>query len=61
MDYKERLVMEYEELTIRIAKLQCYLENNSTHDEKTELMEKQIEVMFGYKEILQRRILLEMK
>ena len=26
-----------------------------------ELMEKQIEMMFGYKEILQRRILLEMK
>lgn len=61
MDYKERLLIELIQVASRIAKLDMFLENNSIDNkEKLELMQNQLNVMMEYRNILQKRILLEM-
>lgn len=61
MDYKERLLNELLELTIRIVKLDSFLSGNNINDkEKLDLMGSQLNVMVAYREILEKRILLEM-
>lgn len=60
MDYKERLIYELEELTIRIDKLGKYIEKTNINDD-IRLETKQLEYMIMYKECLEHRILKLMK
>ena len=60
MDYRERLLNEYEEIVVRLYSLRKFLNENKVEKEKLELMEKQFEVMFEYKNILHQRICLEL-
>lgn len=55
--YKERMLIEFEDLVTKIAKAQKYIEES---DGKDELLVKQIEAMEEYKRILGIRILKEM-
>lgn len=62
MEYKERLLEELMALITKIAKLENFLKNaNLENKEKTELMSKQLDVMMAYREILAKRVLLEME
>lgn len=57
--YKERMLIEFEELVTRIAKAQKHNEGEKPSEE-AELLMKQIEAMEEYKRILGVRILREM-
>ena len=57
--YKERMLIEFEELVTKIAKLSKSLEGVKP-SEDVELLTKQMEVMEEYKRILAIRILKEM-
>lgn len=66
MDYKERLLIEYRELAIKRIKVLDFLRDCETNNipiskEKKDLLEKQLEFMNGYCEILHKRILIEME
>lgn len=56
MDFKERLIIELEELTIKIDRLGRYLEKQNVNDD-FKLEEKQLEAMARYKDCLEQRIL----
>lgn len=60
MDYRERLLNEYEEIVVRLYSLRKFLNENKVEKEMLELMEKQFEVMFEYKNILHKRLCLEL-
>jgi len=61
MEYKERLLNELLELTKKITKLDDYLNGNNTNDkEKQELMINQLDIMFAYRDVLEKRVILEM-
>lgn len=56
MEFKERLLIELEDLTIKIVKLKKYIEENKmTIDVKLE--ENQLQAMEVYKHWLEQRIL----
>lgn len=57
--YKERMLIEFEELVTRIAKLNKSLEGIQP-SEDAELLMKQVEAMEEYRRILGVRILREM-
>lgn len=65
-NYKVRMLYELLDLTKKIERLEQYIENTRDKSgterelEQNKLLNNQIEVMSTYKEILQRRILLEM-
>lgn len=60
-NYKERMLIEYRELIIRISKMECFFREDRKEDEqKIELMHKQIEIMNSYRSILEERFLLEL-
>lgn len=63
MKYKERLVSELRDLVIKITRLEVFLHNHSEdiEKEKIDLMNKQLVIMYEYLEILEQRIILEMK
>lgn len=56
MNYKERLLIELEELTIKIEKLKRYIEENKITS-YTDLEENQLSAMEVYKHWLEQRIL----
>ena len=60
MDFKERLIIELEELSVKIDRLGRYLEKQNVNDD-FKLEEKQLEAMVMYKECLEQRILKLMK
>lgn len=65
MDYKRRMLIEFDELITRKTKLDIYLSGltettNELEKKKLELMQKQFNLMSEYEEILLQRILLEM-
>lgn len=60
MDFKERLLIELEELTVKMDRLGRYLEKQNVNDD-FKLEEKQLEAMVMYKECLEQRILKLMK
>ena len=60
MDYRERLLNEYEEIVARLYSLRKFLNENKIEKKRSELMEKQFEVMFEYKNILHKRLCLEL-
>ena len=64
MEYKERMLRELRQLIERRTKLEIFFDNGldtSTElgKKKSELMEKQMNLMYEYEEILLQRILLE--
>ena len=60
MDYRERLLNEYEEIVVRLYSLRKFLNENKVEKEMLELMEKQFDVMFEYKNLLHKRLCLEL-
>lgn len=60
MNYKERLIEELKELSIRIDRLQRYLENQNINED-FELEEEQLKAMKTYRRYLEQRILKLMK
>ena len=64
MNYKERLLVEFRQLTERITLLHNIINSNQTSNiekEQMELMHKQHECMCQYEDILFNRILMMMK
>ena len=64
MDYKERLLIEFRQLTERITLLNSFINSSQPTNidkEQLELMHKQHECMCQYEEILFNRILMMMK
>lgn len=65
-NYKDRMLYELLDLTKKMERLEQYIENTRNKVgterelEQYKLLNNQIEVMSAYKEILQRRVLLEM-
>ena len=65
-NYKDRMLYELLDLTKKMERLEQYIENTRNKAgterelEQYKLLNNQIEVMSAYKEILQRRVLLEM-
>lgn len=60
MDFKERLLYELEELSVKSDRLLKYI-NATDRKTDTELEEKQLDIMNAYKNILRARILKLMK
>jgi hypothetical protein len=60
MNFKERLICELEDLSIKIDKLKCFIDHSNVNDD-IRLEVKQLEVMIKYKECLEERILKFMK
>lgn len=60
MDFKERLLIELEDLTIKIVKLKKYIEENKMTIE-VKFEESQLQAMEVYKHWLEQRILKLMK
>lgn len=68
MEWKIRLINEYADLKEKIGELDTYLANNfdftkdmtEKDSKRYDVMNKQLDVMERYYEILQERILLEM-
>ena len=60
MDFKERLLNELEELTVKIDRLERYLEKQNVNDD-FKLEETQLDIMLSYRECLKQRILKLMK
>ena len=69
MDWKKRLLIEYSDLREKIEKLDNYLADNYDFKEnvikidnkKHDILSRQLKVMNEYLDILEERILLEMK
>lgn len=64
MDYKERLLIEFRQLTERITLLNSFISSSQPTNidkEQLELMHKQHECMCQYEEILFNRIFMMMK
>lgn len=65
-NYKSRMLFELLDLTAKIERLGQYIENTKNKPgtereiEMGKLLNQQFDIMLSYKEILQRRILLEM-
>jgi len=59
MSWQERLLEEYEGLTIRIEKLEKYIEDNNLSKYSLEM--QQLRLMIGYQSILEKRIIKIMK
>lgn len=59
MDFKERMIKELEELTLKIEKLGNYIER--TPQESVSLEQVQLGAMIKYQEMLEKRILKLMK
>lgn len=57
--YQERLLNEFEELTIKIDRLERYINDNKL--DKTSLEVKQLNAMIVYQDILEDRIIKVMK
>lgn len=61
-DYRDRLLLEYTDVVIRVDRLNNFLNKNAeTKVENQGLLRQQLEAMTIYKETLFRRIFLEMK
>lgn len=65
-DYRDRLLIEYTDVVIKVDRLRNFLEKNTEtqkikSDEYLGLLKQQLEAMTIYKETLFRRIFLEMK
>ena len=59
MSWQERLLEEYEGLTIRIEKLERCIEDNNLSKYSLEM--QQLRLMIGYQSILEKRIIKIMK
>ena len=65
-DYRDRLLIEYTDVVIKVDRLSNFLEKNTEtqkikSDEYLGLLKQQLEAMTIYEETLFRRIFLEMK
>ena len=62
MNYKKRMLKEYNDLNDKVKKLESFLNNKriEINIKQEELMKKQLEIMKNYLEVLEERILLEM-
>lgn len=59
MNYKERVLFEFESNAINIGKLQNFLMKNTVADnDEFELLEKQINAMLAYNSVLRQRLML---
>ena len=54
MDYKDRLLNEFEDLFVKIIKLQIYIDEHEIIDN---ILREQYEVMMQYLDILRKRII----
>lgn len=55
--WKERLLFEYHDIVEKRTKLEAFLKTNNVDNETLELLERQLNVMFQYEEILFKRII----
>jgi len=61
MDFKDKLILEYTDLTVKIDRLKTYISNNDDTDLERDkqyilLMKEQLEAMYNYQMVLIKRI-----
>jgi len=61
MEFKDKLILEYTDLTVKIDRLKTYISNNDDTDLERDkqyilLMKEQLEAMYNYQMVLIKRI-----
>lgn len=56
MNYKQRMIIEYKDLAIKIDRIYKFLETVRENKEQNNLLNKQLEAMEIYRDLLEERI-----